>query len=173
MTTLETTPDPASSRAGLSFPPGTLVVLVGIPGAGKSTFASQYPHTWQVSLDTFREMASDSAENQAATPVAVQAQNLFLNARLADGKTTIVDSTNVVPSHRQDLLAIAERWAAPSAAVLFDVPLAVAEAQNSSRTRKVRTEVLRSMHQQLPDVQQLRLEGFRHVYRLGPAEPPQ
>ncbi|AWL90799.1 hypothetical protein ACIQJ8_33355 [Streptomyces globisporus] len=43
-----------------SFPAGSLCALLGPPGAGKSTFATQWPATWRVSLDAYRKLASDT-----------------------------------------------------------------------------------------------------------------
>ncbi|MGW1154751.1 AAA family ATPase [Streptomyces rubiginosohelvolus] len=71
----------------LTFEPGTMCTLIGPPGCGKSTFAAQWPDTWRVSLDFYRKLAADTETDQSATPVAVQAQDLFLDARLARGLT--------------------------------------------------------------------------------------
>ena len=44
----------------MNLVPGTLCVLIGPPGCGKSTFAAQWPASWRVSLDTYRELATDA-----------------------------------------------------------------------------------------------------------------
>lgn len=151
----------------LHLPAGALCVLVGPPGCGKSTLASRGPDSWRVCLDRFRELASDSEMDQSATPVAVEIQNLLLEARLSRARTTIVDSTNLETRVRADLLARARRWERPCVAVLFDVPLDVVEARNADRERVVRPHVVRKLHQLLPTAEQLRAEGFTAVYLVS------
>ncbi|MEV6669936.1 AAA family ATPase [Streptomyces sp. NPDC051162] len=147
-----------------TFLPGTLAVLVGVSGSGKSTFADGYPPSWRVCLDDYREMATDDMSDQSATPVAAQVQNLLLDARLARNLITIVDSVNVLPHVRAGLLARARHWQRPAVAVLFDVPLTRCEQQNRTRTRVVPVDVLRAQHQQLPTAGQLTAEGFADVH---------
>lgn len=102
--------------------------------------------------------------DQSATPVAAQIQNLLLDARLARGRTTVADSTNVFPHVRAGLLARARYWQRPAVAVLFDVPLATAQAQNAARERVVPSHVLHDFHAQLPPPGQLHAEGFTAVH---------
>ncbi|MFJ9917787.1 AAA family ATPase [Streptomyces rubiginosohelvolus] len=108
----------------LTFETGTMCTLIGPPGCGKTTFAAQWPDTWRVFLDVYRKLAADTETDQSATPLAVQTQNLFLDARLARGLTTIVDSTSLSSSVRAGRLTRAARWERPAVAVLFNVPLA-------------------------------------------------
>lgn len=143
---------------------GTLVVLVGIPGCGKSSLAARYPASWRVCLDEYRLAATDDAADQSATPVAAQIQGLLLEARLARGRTTVVDSTNLFAHVRAGLLARARYWQRPIVAVLFDVPLAVAHTRNAGRERVVPSHVLDDLHAQMPTVDQLLAEGFTAVH---------
>ncbi|GGZ18342.1 ATP-binding protein [Streptomyces nitrosporeus] len=148
----------------LNLPTGTVCVLIGPPGCGKSTLATRWPDSWRVSLDTYRRWATDSETDQSATPVAVQIQDLLLDARLSRGLTTIIDSTNLRPHARAGLLARARYWQRPILAVLFDTPLATVEAQNAARDRTVPAHVVRELHQLLPTPDQLRGEGFTTVH---------
>ncbi len=148
----------------LTLEPSTLAVLIGAPGAGKSTFAARYPASWRVSLDTYRELATGDAADQSATPVAAQIQDLLLDARLARGLTTVVDATNVYPHVRTGLLARARYWQRPALAVLFGVPLHICQARNAARPRQVPDDVLRELHQRLPTAHQLQAEGFTTIH---------
>lgn len=160
-----------TSDSRLAFPDGALAVLVGIPGCGKSTFAAQYPASWRVCLDEYRLAATDEMTDQSATPVAAQIQNLLLDARLARGRITVVDSTNVFTHVRAGLLARARYWQRPIVAVLFDVPLATAQAQNAARERVVPSHVLRDLHAQMPTTDQLHAEGFTAVHLVSALAP--
>ncbi|MGW5449085.1 hypothetical protein [Streptomyces asiaticus] len=64
MTPLETQAIPDSDLVAV----GGLIVLVGIPGCGKSTFAARYPASWRVCLDEYRLAATDDMTDQTATP---------------------------------------------------------------------------------------------------------
>ncbi|MFI0742807.1 AAA family ATPase [Streptomyces sp. NPDC021100] len=163
MTTLDN-PLPLTTDNPLPLTHGTLAVLVGIPGCGKSTFAARYPASWRVCLDEYRLAATDDMTDQSATPVAAQIQTLLLDARLARGRTTLVDSTNVLPHVRSGLLAHARYWNRPAVAVLFDVPLAVAKTRNAARERVVPSHVLHDLHAHMPTAAQLRAEGFTAVH---------
>ncbi|MGW7347884.1 hypothetical protein [Streptomyces sp. NPDC054854] len=77
------------------------------------------------------------------------------------------NSTNVLPHVRAGLLARARYWQRPAVAVLFDVPLAKVEAQNTSRDRVVPPRIVREHHQLLPDADQLHREGFAAVHLIS------
>ncbi|ROQ65266.1 putative kinase [Streptomyces sp. CEV 2-1] len=157
----------------MNLTPGTLCVLIGPPGCGKSTFAAQWPDSWRVSLDTYRTLATDAEYDQSATPVAVQIQDLVLEARLSRALTTIVDSINLHVHVRAGLLARARYWQRPISAVLFDTPLATVEEQNAGRDRDrvVPQHVVRQLHQLLPTTTQLHAEGFTTVQLASDTTP--
>lgn len=70
-------------------PTGSLVVLVGASGSGKTTFAARYPASWRVSLDQFRELATDDMADQSANRVATQIQDLLLDERLTSTRSWV------------------------------------------------------------------------------------
>ncbi|MGW4814287.1 AAA family ATPase [Kitasatospora cineracea] len=154
-----------------AFEPGSLIVLVGGSGAGKTRLARRWPATWCLCLDDYRAMATDDAADQSATPVAAQIQDLLLDARLARTLTTVVDSTALMPHVRAHLLARARYWQRPACAVLLDVSLERRRLLNSTRERIVPDHILLDQERLLPTVEDLLDEGFASVDRItGPVD---
>lgn len=132
--------------------PGTLVLLVGPAGAGKSTWAArQRPATAVVSSDALRAAVSDDPTDQGATADAFRLLHTIVRARLVRGRTTVVDATNLTEGARRPLLSLAARSGRPVVAVVFDAPLDVCLARNAARPgRQVPESVVRQHHAQLP-----------------------
>src|SRR5437868_3030464 len=79
-----------------TIPELSLVVLIGPSGSGKSTFARKHFRPTEIlSSDYFRGLVSDDENDQSSTPDAFDALYYLLSKRLARGKLTVVDATNV------------------------------------------------------------------------------
>jgi predicted kinase len=135
-----------------SIAPGTLVLLVGPAGAGKSTWAARsVPPSAVLSSDAFRAMVADDPADLEATADAFRLLHAALRARLKRGLTTVVDATNLTIGGQRPLLALAARFGRPVVAVAFEVPLERCLAQNRARPgRVVPDDVVRHHHRSLP-----------------------
>jgi predicted kinase len=154
-----------------ALPPQGLVVLIGPAGSGKSTYAARsYPEYAVFCLDAYRLAATDSAADQSATPVAAQIQDVLLDARLARLRTTIVDSTAVLPHVRRAHLARARHWQAPAVAVFFDIDLELCLGRNAERPRIVPERVIREHYAARPTAAHLRAEGWDTVLTVGTSQ---
>lgn len=148
--------------APVSLPADALLLLVGPAGAGKSTWAAaHFGRTQVVSSDACRAMVADDPWDQAATPDAFRVLHAITSARLRRGLLTVVDATNLLPSARRPLIALARRWERPCIAVVFQVPLTELLRRNASRAQAVPEEVVRRHAALLPAaVANLGSEGY-------------
>jgi protein phosphatase len=89
----------------IEIPELSLIALIGASGSGKSTFGRQhFLPTEILSSDFFRGLVSDDENDQAATPDAFDALYYMLEKRLAGGRLTVVDATNVRAEDRKRLI---------------------------------------------------------------------
>ncbi|MET8629794.1 AAA family ATPase [Kitasatospora sp. NPDC004669] len=89
--------DHATIAARAPITPGTLVVLIGPAGAGKTQFTHGVPSREVISLDELRALVNGGdAGDQATTAEAVQLQDLLLDARLRRNRTVYCDSTSLM-----------------------------------------------------------------------------
>lgn len=160
----------------LNLPSLSLVVLIGPSGSGKSTFAKRHFQSTEIlSSDAFRAMVSDDENDQECSAAAFDVLRLVLHKRLGAGRLTVVDATNVQPSARKELVAIAREHHVLPVAIVFDLELGVCVGRNDARSG--RPGSARHVRRQLSDLRRsigrgdarLRREGFRETWRL--AEP--
>jgi protein phosphatase len=159
----------AAAADGLALPADALVVLIGVSGSGKSSWAArQFPPREILSSDAFREMVSGNAADQSASADAFRLLHLAARARLRRGLRTVIDATNLTLRARRQLLAAAQVAGRPTVAVVFDVPLERCLAQNAERAeRRVPESVLRDQQRQLEVARQtLGEEGFSAMMTL-------
>jgi predicted kinase len=158
----------------VDIPELALVVLVGVSGSGKSTFARRHFAPTQVlSSDAFRAMVADDENDQSATADAFELLHHVAAKRLRAGRLTIVDATNVQPFARAPLLKVAREYDVLPVAVVFDVPEPVCWERTRARPdRTISRAALRRQDRDLRrSVGQLAREGFRRVHVLhGAAE---
>jgi F420-dependent oxidoreductase-like protein len=156
---------------------GSLVVLVGPPGSGKSTWAaSAFADHQVVSSDRLRALVGEGEHDQRASKDAFDVLDLVVERRLRRRLLTVVDSLALDAKRRERLVAAAERAGVPCVAVAFDADPAVCRARNRRRSRPVPAKVMSSMLDGWPAVRDgLADEGFAAVHVLGeggPADPP-
>jgi predicted kinase len=100
------------------------VILVGLPGAGKTTFARhRYPSHEHISKDALPGTGNKQARQDAA-----------LRRSLAEGRSVIVDNTNVTPAERAAVIAIARMFDARIVGYYVEASTRDAVARNERRT---------------------------------------
>jgi protein phosphatase len=153
----------------LTIPQLSLVVLVGASGSGKSTFARQHFATTEViSSDFCRGLVADDENDQSATADAFDVLHTIVGKRLARGRLTVVDATNVRSEARRSLVALAREHDVLPVAVVLDVAETVCLARNRQRPdRDFGAHVVRRQCDQLRrGLSSLAREGFRGVHVL-------
>lgn len=151
----------------LSIPNLSLVVLIGPSGSGKSTFArTHFLPTEVVSSDYCRGLVSDDENSQAATGDAFEVLHFIAAKRLAAGRLTVVDATNVQRESRQPLVRLARQYHTLPVAIVFNLPEDVCQERNRDRPdRTFGPHVVRNQRSQLRrSLRGLKREGFRHVF---------
>ena len=153
----------------IAIPEVCLVVLVGVSGSGKSTFAHAHFRPTQVlSSDFCRGLVADDENDQSASGDAFDVLHYIAGKRLAAGRLTVVDATNVQRHARQSLVALAREHDVLPVAIVLDLPERVCVDRNAARPdrdfgagviRRQRTDLRRSLSG-------LTREGFRHVHVL-------
>ena len=163
----------ATAAQQLDVPELSLVVLVGASGSGKSTFAAKhFLRTEVLSSDYCRGLVADDENDQAATNDAFELLHFIASKRLAGGRLTVVDATNVKREDRARLIKLARQHHFLPVAIVFDVPEALCRERNESRTdRDFGPHVIRNQTRDLRrGLRGLRKEGFRHVHTLSTPE---
>jgi protein phosphatase len=161
--------------ATIVIPDPSVVVLVGAAGSGKSTLAARLFAAAEIlSSDALRAAVTGDEGDQRATAVAFRILHRTLERRLAEGRLTVVDATNVVAASRHPLVRRASAVGMPVAAIVLDLPADAIHAQNRGRGRVVDRNVVdrhvealrRSMERD-----RLAVEGFDPIVVLRtPAE---
>jgi protein phosphatase len=156
-----------------TIPELSFVVLIGVSGSGKSTFARKHFRATEIlSSDYCRGLVSDDENSQPSTKDAFELLHFIARKRLAAGKLTVVDATNVQAEARKPLVEIAREFHCLPVAIVLDLPERVAQDRNKSRPdRDFGPHVIRQQSQQLHrSLRGLEREGFRHVHVLKSLE---
>src|SRR5437764_4746097 len=121
----------------ITIPKLALVVLIGPSGSGKSTFARKhFLPTEVLSSDACRGMVSDDENNQAVTNDAFEVLHFVAAKRLALGRLTVIDATNVQPEARKPVVELARQYHCLPVAIVLNLPEKPCQERNRLRDER-------------------------------------
>jgi predicted kinase len=128
---------------------GTVVLAIGLPGSGKSSWFKRHNIT-PLSSDMLRALLFDDPTEQRFQDLIFSNLRSMLKARLiAKRPLNYVDATNLTPHERQSWIKLGHDYGYEVQAVFFDVPLEVCLERNHKRERVVADDVMRRMSAKL------------------------
>jgi len=130
-------------------PKGIVVLAIGLPGSGKSSWFKRHNIT-PLSSDLMRTLLFDDAGEQRFQDLVFSNLRSMLKARLiAKRPMNYVDATNLTPQERQHWIKLAKDYNYEVHAVFFDVPLEVCIERHQRRDRVVPEDIMRKMASKL------------------------
>jgi predicted kinase len=154
-------PEPEAADRSPQAPKGYVVLAIGMPGSGKTTWFRRRGVT-PLSSDLLRNILFDDVEEQRYQGLVFSTLRSLLRARLiARMPWNYVDATNLSIHERRQWIKMAKSFGYEVQAVFFDVPLEVCLERNSKRDRSVSEDIMRKMAEKLkPPVFE---EGFDKI----------
>jgi predicted kinase len=138
-------PQPAKTRQ----PKGAVVLAIGLPGSGKSTWFKRH-NIIPLSSDLMRTLLFDDVTEQRYQDLVFSTLRALLRARMvAKRPWNHVDATNLSPKERRSWIKLAHDFGYEAHAVFFDVPTEVCIERNRKRGRNVPDDVIHRMAQKL------------------------
>jgi predicted kinase len=126
-------------------PRGVVVLAIGMPGSGKTTWFKRRGVT-PLSSDLLRSILFDDITEQRYQSLVFSTLRSLLRARLiAKMPWNYVDATNLSSGERRQWIKMAKGLGYEVQAVYFDVPIEVCLERNRRRERMVPEEVMRRL----------------------------
>jgi len=140
---------PAQAASAIKPTKGAVVLAIGLPGSGKSSWFKRHNIT-PLSSDMLRAILFDDAGEQRFQDLVFSNLRSMLKARLiARRPLSYVDATNLTPHERHGWIKLAKDFGYEPQAVFFDVPVEVCMERNARRQRTVPEDVMRRKAEQL------------------------
>jgi len=143
-----------------------LIITVGLPGSGKSTYLARLGVN-AISSDEIRRLLTDDPLDQTMNARIFATVRYLVRQRIASQRSlTYVDATHLTPWERKPYVHLAHRYGCELEALFFGVPVETCIARNQARDRIVPEAAIRTMARRL--VPPSKQEGFTRVKKIQP-----
>jgi len=121
-----------------------IILLKGLPGSGKSTWAKEYLDkatvpTKRVNKDDLRVMLDNGKWSKSNEQFVLFIRNYIITCALNDGCDVVVDDTNFAPKHEEEMYNIAAKYKNVDVETKFiDTSLGECIERDSKRTGRAR-----------------------------------
>lgn len=136
------------------IPDDSLVIMVGIPGSGKSTISKNsemLKNANVISSDEIREKLFGNEADNSNNTLVFETFYSKIEESLKEGKLTVADSTAINRNTRKQLYLIAAKYNRPIRLIIMNIQKEVAKYRNSNRSRVVPDEIIDKMYDRLLD----------------------
>jgi len=151
-----------------------LILLVGLPGSGKSSLASrllaEWPRSQVISTDAIRAQLFGLESVQGSWVLVWRQIHRQLLQAVEHSPIAIYDATNAVRHHRIEAIALARATGFTNiTGIWLDTPLNICLKRNRQRDRVVPEEVILQMHASLLEAPPTLQDGLDRLIRYSPA----
>lgn len=141
-----------------------IVLTVGLPGSGKSTYLARRGLN-AISSDEIRRLLADDPTDQTIHARVFATIRYLIRQRIAVGRpVTYVDATHLTRWERRPYFQLARRYGCRLEALFFDVPAEVCIRRNRKRHRLVPEQAILEMMRRVEPPS--KHEGFARVRRV-------
>ena len=145
--------------------PSKIIITVGLPGSGKSTYLAHLGVN-AISSDEIRRLIADDPRDQSMNARIFATIRYLVRQRIAAGRAeTHVDATHLTRWERLPYIRLAQRQRCEIEALFFDVPVEVCIQRNQGRDRVIPDQAILDMARTLQPPTEA--EGFSRVQKIS------